>query len=328
LTLDPHEAEMRKNRPRRAGASDYIEYCALRLLVAVLRLLPIEVGATVVGSLWRLVGLRSGRNRRVLENLQIAFPDIDQIEARRIAAAQWDNLGRTFAEALQLDRLIAGNRVDLTIDPKLDERLRQPGGHVMVSMHSANWELAALPIRRYRSVVGLYQKLGNPLSERFLLRIRAQVFDGGLLTKTVDASGLVMQWVRDGNAAAMLADHREGRGISVRAFGRETRATPFPAMVARRIDVPLIVGRAVRLPGSRFRVEAVEVEIPHTHDPQADVELATQKIQDLFDSWIRERPGEWMWVQNRWLDRVGPSRTEKRRARAARSAGACQPDKE
>jgi len=153
-------------------------------------MLPIEAGATIMGSLWRLFGLRSGRNRRVLANLRIAFPDLNELDARGIAAAQWDNLGRTFAEALQVDRLIADERVELAIDPELDERLRQPGGQVIVSMHSANWEVAGLTIRRYRSVVGLYQKLGNPLAERFLLGVRAQIFDGGLVTKTADASGL------------------------------------------------------------------------------------------------------------------------------------------
>jgi KDO2-lipid IV(A) lauroyltransferase len=169
--------------------------------------------------------------------------------------------------------------------------------------------------------MGLYQKLANPLSDAFVAGLRRKIYDGGLLSKTADAPGRVMRWVRDGNAVAMLADHRESRGIEVRALGQETRATPFPAMVARRMGVPLIAARAVRLPHCRFRVEAVEIEVPHSADVASDVAAATQAIQDRFDGWIRERPGEWMWVQNRWLDHAPPSRTEKRQARAKRSRG-------
>ena len=61
----------------------------------------------------------------------------------------------------------------------------------------------------------------------------------------------------------------------------------------------------LRLPGSRFVVEAVEVPVQVTDDPQADAEAATQAIQDHFEAWIRDRPGEWMWGQDRW--RGGPS---------------------
>jgi KDO2-lipid IV(A) lauroyltransferase len=71
-------------------------------------------------------------------------------------------------------------------------------------------------------------------------------------------------------------------------------------MAARRLGIPLLAGRAIRLPGSRFRLQVVEIEVPVTDDAKADVAAATQAITDQFDAWIRERPGEWMWVQDRW----------------------------
>ncbi len=131
------------------------------------------------------------------------------------------------------------------------------------------------------------------------------MFNGGLFTKGLKTPGRIMEWLRDGNAIGMLVDSREGRGIPVTAFGRPTLANPFPAMVARRLGIPLIAGRPSRLPGSRFRLELVEIPVPVTDDPKADVAAATQALTDQLDAWIRERPGEWMWVQNRWRDDGG-----------------------
>lgn len=280
---------------------DRVEYALLRLVVLLIRALPVEMGPALMGKGWRLVGPLTPRQQRVLQNLALAFPASEDAERRRIAADQWENLGRTFAESMQIDRIIADpERVEFSISPALDQRVRPPGGLVIVSMHSANWEVSAFPIRRYRSVAGLYQRLENSLSDAFVAGLRTHVFDGGLFRKGAETPARIMQWVREGNAVAMLVDHRETRGVGVTMFGQPTLANPFPAIIARRLGVPLVAGRAVRLPGTRFRMEAIEIHVPVTDNSQADVKAATQAVQDCFEAWIRERPGEWMWVQDRW----------------------------
>ena len=298
--IDKVKAKQKRNRDR-VTLARRLEYAGLRIVIALLRIVPIEFGAAFMGRLWRLVGPSTHRHSRALRNLALAVPDYDEAERQRIAAAQWDNLGRTFAEALQVDRLIADlDRLELVVDAAAAAAFSAPGGLVLASLHSGNWEVAAYPIRRYRSVAGLYQRLSNPLSDQFVAALRGHVFDGGLFTKGAKTPGHIMQWVRAGNAMAMLADHRESRGIEVSFFGRPTTANPFPAMVARRLGVPLIAGRAVRLPGSRFRVDACRIAVPQTNHPEHDVAVATQALLDCFESWIRDRPGEWMWMQDRW----------------------------
>jgi KDO2-lipid IV(A) lauroyltransferase len=293
----------RKRRVRRPGqvlVRDRIEYALLRAFVWIVRALPIETASSLTGAAWRVFGPFTRRHRRALGNLAVAFPEFDEAARRKIAADQWENLGCTFAESFVIDRIVADpRRIALAISPDLDRRLRTPGGLVVVSLHSANWEVAALPTRRYRRVAGLYQRLTNPLVDPYVLTQRSHVFDGGLFSKGAKTAGRVMRWVREGNAVAMLVDGRESRGIDLTMFGEPARANPFPAMVARRLGTPLVAGRVVRLPNTRFRVEAVEVAVPVTDDPQADVAVAMQAVLNTFEAWIRERPGEWMWVQDR-----------------------------
>jgi KDO2-lipid IV(A) lauroyltransferase len=317
----------RKVKPRKRGKNrgqpvprDYVEYAGLRIAVALIRAVPVEVASACMGRLWRVYGPRTARHARVLENLAIAFPRMDEAERRRIAGEQWENLGRTSAESFFMELFVSDpTRVDFYPDPALEAKLRLPVGKVFVSMHSANWEVGAVPLQRYHVLAGLYQSIKNPVVDTYIAKLRRHVFPGGLFTKGVKTPGHIMNWIRAGNAVGMLVDHRESRGVDVTVFGQPAKANPFPAMVARRLRVPLIAGRAVRLPRSHFRLEVVEIPVPQTEDAQADVAAATQAIQGQFEAWIRERPGEWMWVQDRWR--------EVRRAGTATAAAdvACQP---
>lgn len=319
----PSKLKPRKRRQHRGEVlpRDYIEYAGLRIAVFLVRALPVEAASAIMGWGWRVFGPRTQRHKRVLENLAIALPHLDEGERTKIALDQWENLGRTSAESFHMERFVKEpQRSVLAIGLDVEARLRAPGGLVFVSMHSANWEVSAMPLQRYRVLAGLYQLIKNPLVDAFISDLRTNVFPGGLFTKGIKTPGYIMSWIRDGNAVCMLADHREGRGIEVTVFGKPTRANPFPAMVARRLGVPMIAGRAVRLPRCRFRVDLVEIPVPATDDPKSDVALATQALQERFEGWIRERPGEWMWVQDRWR--------ETRRSLAAPAEpdlGACQP---
>jgi KDO2-lipid IV(A) lauroyltransferase len=301
----PGKVKPRK-RGKRGGQTvprDYLEYAGLRIAVVLIRAVPVHVAAAVMGWLWRVFGPRTERHRRVLENLAIAFPQLDAVAREQIAAEQWENLGRTSAESFHTATFAADPAlIEFDPGPAMEALLRRPGGKVFVSMHSGNWEVGALPVQRYHVLAGLYQTIKNPLVDRYVAGLRLHVFPGGLFTKGVKTPGHIMNWIRAGNAVGMLVDHRESRGVDVTVFGQPAKANPFPAMVARRLGVPLIAGRSIRLRKSRFRVELAEVEVPVTDDPHADVAVATQAIQDQFEAWIRERPGEWMWVQDRWRE--------------------------
>lgn len=302
----------RRRRPGEIFFRDRVEYALLRLAACLVRALPIETASTLMGKGWRAFGPLTARDKRALTNLSAAFPKMPEPQRRAIASDQWESLGRTFAESFVTDRIVADpDRITLSISDALEAKLAQPGGLVVVGMHSANWEIATFSARRFRSVAGLYRALANPLADAFVARQRSHVFDGGLFAKGPDSANRIMQWVRDGNAAAMLGDQLEGRGVAVTMFGLPTLANPFPAMVARRLGVPLIAGRPIRLPGSRFRMEAIEIPVPVSDDAQADVKAATQAVQDCFEVWIRDRPGEWMWVQDRWS--IGRERRLRRR---------------
>jgi Kdo2-lipid IVA lauroyltransferase/acyltransferase len=295
-------ATKRKHRRRRARRIRYaLEYFGLRVIRLVVLALPIDAASAGMAWCWRLVAPFLHRHPRVLEHLQMAYPEETQSRREQLAVAMWANLGRVFAESFMIDRLIAAGRVDDQIAPLLAEVKAQNRGIVFVSLHSGNWELVIAPAFAAKiKIAGVYQKVKNPWVDRYLLNSRRERYPRGLFAKGADIGRLLVRITREGGAIAMLADLRDRRGVAVPFFGRPAPSTTFPALLARSNNAVLVAARVVRFDGAHFRVEGEIIDVPRTENRDRDLEEGTRRIQSLFERWIREHPEQWMWAHRRW----------------------------
>ena len=51
------------------------EYLGLRFLIGLVRLLPLDLAATISAKAWRLLAPHNRRHKRALANLERAFPE-------------------------------------------------------------------------------------------------------------------------------------------------------------------------------------------------------------------------------------------------------------
>jgi KDO2-lipid IV(A) lauroyltransferase len=104
-----------------------------------------------------------------------------------------------------------------------------------------------------------------------------------------------------GRHVGMLVDQHYGLGPKIKLFGHQTTANPIFARLARQIECPVHAVRVIRLPEGRFRIELTEaLVLPRDSRGLVDVQASVQMVADLFESWIRENPGQWLWVHRRW----------------------------
>ncbi|MGE0697654.1 MAG: lysophospholipid acyltransferase family protein [Hyphomicrobiaceae bacterium] len=290
-----------------------LEWWGLRLALGVARRLSVErvaaIGAVVLGR----VGPRLRPNRRTLANLAIVFPDRSPAEREAIARAMWANMGRTFAETLVLDRLIADpSRIEITDLATWERRAAEPGPIVGCTLHMGNWELTPRPFSVLgRPPAGVYKRLDNPLVDAWLRETRSPFFPAGLLGKGArdDSDGTgqrtarqLLDRARSGGVLGFVVDHFDRRGDPVRFFGRQARFATAPAAIARHVGARVWVGRCMRIgTASRFRFELQEVPVPRTGDRKSDAAALTAQIFAVFEQWIRESPEQWMWWNTRWV---------------------------
>jgi KDO2-lipid IV(A) lauroyltransferase len=276
---------------------EYVAFCAL---AAIATALPLDRASAVSGFLWRLIAPRLGRQKRALDNLALALPETTEAERRRIALAMWDNLGRTFAEFFHIQQILAEQRVALEPFDKF-EAIVAGGPFVVCTLHLGNWELASQAALRFGlPLAGVFQKLTNPLVDRWLFERRRPLYPGGLFDKSPATSRALIKLARAGGYPAFVADLREGRGVEVPFFGRPAWSNPFPALIARVAGIPLFAAAVVRRDGAHFVMRIEPVDVPRGGDRDADVLATTAGIQARFEQFIRDTPEQWMWAHRRW----------------------------
>ena len=260
------------------------------------------------------LGPRLHKQRHVLRNLGIALPGHSPEELARVAREVWGNLGAVMGEYPHLatiSQVEGARRLELVFEQGASTpTATRP--IVMVTGHLANWELVAgamtgllgIPL----SVV--YGPQENPLADRLIQRFRRGL-RCGLVAKEASMRQLVRE-LREGRSLGLVVDQRVDGSPLVPFFGVPAATAVSPARLALRFGCDLVPVRMERLPDARFRVTFTPpVPVPERgNDDEKALEM-TRRVNALFESWIRERPGEWMCTKRRW------SLREVRKAQAA-----------
>jgi KDO2-lipid IV(A) lauroyltransferase len=279
----------------------WLEYAGFRLLAAAIRALPLEAASRGSGAAWRLVAPRLSRQKRVLDNLAAAYPEMSLDERKRLADDMWENLGRTYAEFFHLDEIVASGRIALEPFQRF-EKVAHSGPFVVCGLHLGNWEIMSQAGKRFGvPLTGVYQRLSNPYVDAATVKLRAPQYEGGLLPKTPATARALLKKARGGvGCPAFLADLRDDRGAAVPFFGQPALSNTFPAQLARTTGLPLYACAVFRLPGVRFSIRIEPIFVPQTNDRHADALAATAALQAQFEAFIRQAPEQWMWGHRRW----------------------------
>jgi KDO2-lipid IV(A) lauroyltransferase len=286
-----------------------IEYLALRLIAAMVRVVPLDIGGSISAKAWRLIAPYDRRHQRALDNLAIAFPEKTLKEREAIALGMWENLGRVMAETMQIDRIIADpSRIEI-VSRGIHERYRNKlGSAIGVSLHMGNWELAIWPFTLAgNNPAAVYRTVKNPYVDAYLRRLRRDLYPGGLLGKgrnheeTHAIGRQIMSFVRRGGRIGIVSDLHERGGIPVPFFGQPAPSVAAPALIARTTGSRIWMARCIRVGRqSRFKIEIKELKVRRTANQAEDVRWITAEMQKQFEAWVRETPEQWMWGNRRW----------------------------
>ncbi|WP_088345022.1 MULTISPECIES: lysophospholipid acyltransferase family protein [Rhodomicrobium] len=287
------------------------EYVLLRGVIAFVRAFPLDMAREMSARTWRLLAPYGRRHARALDNLAIAFPEKSAAEREAIALEMWGNLGRVMAETMLLDRILKQpERIEIENPELLGRYQGKMGAAIACSLHMGNWELAMWPLTRVGAKpAAVYRLVDNPYIDLYLRGQRTELYPGGLFARGKmngmklghDTARMIASYVREGGRLGFLADRYEAKGIKVPFFGKPAGSNVVPVMLARRAGARLWAGRCIRVGNeSRFRVRMVEIKVPWTDDPNADITAALAALQAQFEAWIREHPEQWMWSNRRW----------------------------
>jgi Kdo2-lipid IVA lauroyltransferase/acyltransferase len=294
-------------------AAEILMIGVVRAVFALARALGPDRSADLAGWIARSIGPLTPHQRIARANLANAFPQASERDREAWLTQAWDSMGRVGAEYAHLaaivdfdpDRPEGSGRVEVSgIEHFL--ALRDDGRPAIIfSAHLANWELPAVIAQRFGlEVTAVFRPPNNPAIANVVHEIRSGTM-GGLAASKRGAAFSMQAALEDGSHLGMLIDQHFTRGVIVPFLGQEALTNPVLAKFARRFECPVHGVRVVRLPGRRFRIELTPpLDLPRGADGLIDVEAAAAAMTAVIDGWVRENPGQWLWMHRRWRPAV------------------------
>ena len=295
---------------RRPWAQDLLwraEALGFDLFIGVVRLLGVDAASAFGGWLGRTVGPLSGAHKVAVRNLKLAFPDKDDAWRAAMLEAQWDGLGRTFAEFPLMDKILPSTgRVEVVNQERLFQIAADKVPVVFVSGHLSNWEVMPAAIVDSGVVCEMtYRAANNPYVDE---RIKASRFRYGVrlfAPKGGDGARELLEGMKQGKSVALMNDQKFNTGVEGLFFGHPVRTAPGPSRLALRFGTVLQPMSVQRTKGARFRAVVHDpIHLPNTGDRTADIEAGVRLVNAFMEERIRERPEEWFWVHRRWPNEV------------------------
>lgn len=290
---------------------DGVQYVGLRLVSMSLHCFPVEANlrtAKLLGSLMYAVDRK--HRERALGNLKRSFPEMGQRQREALAKRSMQQLFMLFVEVLFTTRLV---RIDTWADHVELESFREvlallmqrDRGLIMLTGHYGNWEILGYVLATLGfETTSIARPLDNPYVNDWLLGIRER--KGQRIIDKKGATEDVTRVLDAHGAVGIIADQNAGpKGMFVDFFGRRASTYKSIGLLAMQYRIPVVIGYARRVQNQfHFKVGAKDIIHPADWEGQADpLRYITQRYTKAIEDFIRDDPGQYLWVHRRWKTR-------------------------
>lgn len=252
-----------------------------------------RLGEALGGIVWHFLPQRRKIIRR---NLRIAFAGtMNGAEIDKLAKATFIRTAANMISVAHTAKLPASKLpevFEVTNPELLEETLAAGKGVVFLLSHMGNWELLSRMVHFFpkgTKAGAFYRPLNNRLLDQRVLQRREA--DGTRMFSKYDNFLHVAAYLREGAAVGILADQRVGtQGELTRFFGRLTRSSPLPSLLARRAKSPVLAISLVTVSPGKWRATYIPVNgSPNTENCMRALETA-----------MSASPADVFWFQERW----------------------------
>jgi KDO2-lipid IV(A) lauroyltransferase len=252
----------------------------------------------------RVLGRRSRKHKRILQNLTVLLPDSTESELEQLAGEIWTNLGFVLAEFPRLKEICAeakNPRLTVVVEGGCKSLYPLNRPKIFIGAHLGNWELAAAAVT----------KLGIPLTVTYTPnknpRIAAMVRQkrralGCSFVKKAQGMRPLVQALSRGQSLGFLVDSRMDEGRPLPFAGRITFLTTGPARLALRYGADLVPIRVKRLGDANYEVTIERPIKLNRADGREDEQVMqlTRLVYARIENWVRAEPQNWLCTKRMW----------------------------
>jgi len=295
--------KLARKAPILASLVQWLEGLGVRVIFWIMRRLSVEQACQLSALVFGLVGPHGDKAKKARINLGIAFPDSSEKWREQTTRQIFRYLGISAAELIKLEQIWneREQRLEYVIQPKARELIERKGVAVFVTAHVGAWQISPFAGKNLGITAStIYAPESNPVIARLMLDLR-KTFGDKLIASDAGARPLIKE-LKAGRSINIAMDTRLDTGQLVPFFFFYALTNTSAAGLALRTGAALVMGRAERLPGGRFRITMYDPLInPIPDAPFKEQTLAlTALINSHFEDWIREDPAQWICLKRRW----------------------------
>jgi KDO2-lipid IV(A) lauroyltransferase len=290
---------------------DRLQYVGLRLVSMAMHSWPVNLNMQVAQLLGNCMYFIDRKHReRAMANLRRSFPEMPERQRKDLARRSMQQLFMLFVEVLFTTRLV---RVDTfaqfvelgNFRETLQLLLRKDQGAIMLTGHYGNWEILGYVLATLGfETTAIARPLDNPHVNKWLLGVREK--KGQRIIAKKGATSEVTDVLEKHGVVGFIADQNAGpKGIFVDFFGRKASTYKSIGLLALNYNVPVVIGYARRLNDQfRFRIAMQDIIWPDDWKTEEDpLRYITQRYSKAIEDFVREDPGQYLWIHRRWKSR-------------------------
>jgi KDO2-lipid IV(A) lauroyltransferase len=186
----------------------------------------------------------------------------------------------------------------------LEDALAAGKGLVLVTAHTAGWELAGRLLLRELGLRVMIVERREDDAEASAIQDDARRAQGLIVAHAGDdpLSALpLLKHLREGGVVALQIDRLPDgmRSRHVRLFGKEGRIPEGPLRLAAASGAPMLTVFSARAGHGRYEVVARPPVWLERGASEAEIDAAAQKVADGFTEFVRRRPTQWFHFEDR-----------------------------
>jgi Kdo2-lipid IVA lauroyltransferase/acyltransferase len=279
----------------------FFQFIIIIIFFSIFKILGYRLSSKLGGKIFEIIGPLFKSKKLIHSNIKKAISNIELERLDTITKSMWNNYGRVFAEYMFI-KDFRTNKLSshIIIDGQeiLEDLKKFNKPVIFISGHFSNFELMAMHIEKSGiKLSAIYRPLNNFFLNKIMERIRKNYICKQQIKKGIGGMKKLIRLKKNNYSTALMIDQRVSEGIKSDFFNQKAFTTTIPAQLVKRFNMPVVPIYIERINDINFKIT---INKPINFPSEMSLENITNKLNQILEKMIINKPAQWIWSHNRW----------------------------
>ncbi len=281
----------------------FLQFLVFKIILFLLIPFSKNFSSKIISNSFLYLGKLSKYNQIAINNCRTVFPNLNEVEIRKIINNSWRNLGFNLFEITYLNKLVKEKNTIEILGLEILAKIKKDKTPVIFfSIHSSNWEIC-VPILDHNGfeIGAIYRHINNIFFDKYIYQQRTKALktkNSFYTPKGKVSAKEILEGVINNKNIFLLIDQKDSAGNLINFFGKKVKTQTGFLKIARKYNLKIVPMKNIRLSNNKFQI-TFEKPLEHNNNQVSD-EKKMLEINMIIEEWIRKNPDNWFWQHKRF----------------------------